>query len=53
MEPGAPVPTFSGGNPTRENYIFSGWTSKSGMVETVQENITFTASWMSDLWEPD
>ena len=52
VEPGFIVPKWSANNSEREGYTFLGWSSSTEVTETVQENITFTALWEPDLWEP-
>ena len=44
LESGTKTPAYNNGvNPTREGYIFKGWTPK--VAETVTENVTYTAQW--------
>ena len=40
-----PTPAFEG-EPTRDNYIFTGWDKE--ILATVTENITYTAVWVED-----
>ncbi len=40
---GDPTPAFEGGTPSRDGYIFKGWSID--IAETVTENATYTAVW--------
>lgn len=43
LEKDTPTPAFSGGTPTRKDFVFDGWNPE--VAETVTEDVTYTAQW--------